>query len=198
VELFTSQSCSSCPPADKVLRELSQREDVITLGCHVTYWNHLHWRDTLSLAECTGLQRDLAQAKGSHRVYTPQTVINGDQETVGSNRGTVQRMINRAAILPKIHISRSTSGFDFMLPAIKSGTYDLFVLEVGEVHTQSIPTGENRGRTVEYSSPVRSITALGEWDGKADSIMQEDFASKHSIVILARDKRGRIHAAGRL
>ena len=96
VELFTSQSCSSCPPADRNLGKLSENPNVIALGFHVTYWNHLHWEDTLSNEFSTKRQRSYAAAFRNGRVYTPQMVVNGEQEFVGSNGSKVNAALKKA------------------------------------------------------------------------------------------------------
>src|SRR5258708_19012238 len=89
VELFTSQACSSCPPADALLRELSRRSDVIALGFHVAYWDGPGWKDPFSSASSTERQRSYARLFGQHQVYTPQMVVNGAREMVGSHRQRV-------------------------------------------------------------------------------------------------------------
>src|ERR1700736_1842766 len=89
VELFTSQGCSSCPPADALLAELAQRPDVIALGFHIDYWDDLGWKDPLSSPAATARQRDYARQFGRRQVYTPQLVVDGAEEAVGSDRAAV-------------------------------------------------------------------------------------------------------------
>src|SRR5271170_2270724 len=89
VELFTSQGCSSCPPADAVLAELAPRKDVLALGFHVDYWNSLGWKDPLSTQGATQRQHDYATQFGRREVYTPQVVVDGERQAVGSNRDAV-------------------------------------------------------------------------------------------------------------
>ena len=105
VELFTSQGCSSCPPADAFLGDLARRDDVLPLSYHVDYWNYLGWSDPFSSAEATERQRSYRRVLGKRYVYTPQMVINGNAEAVGSGRGKVLRLIERARSMPSLDIS---------------------------------------------------------------------------------------------
>src|SRR6185503_15802437 len=98
VELFTSQGCSSCVPADAYFADLAKRKDVVALSLHVDYWDYLGWRDTLSDPANTERQRHYAAARGSSRVYTPQMVINGSADFVGSDRGDVDAAIERSSL----------------------------------------------------------------------------------------------------
>ena len=173
VELFTSQSCSSCPPADAVLDELDHRDNIIALGCHVTYWDHLDWKDTLSQPFCTQRQRAYAAARGSGRVYTPQMVVNGQVEFIGSNRGKAVQEVNKAAkagAIRPITITRSGPGtLRVTLPHLGPGAprQTLWLLTYRNKHSQSIGSGENRGRTVAYVNPVSALAPLDTWDGQA-------------------------------
>src|ERR1700735_2309357 len=96
VELFTSQGCSSCPPADAVLAELAPRKDVLALGFHVDYWDSLGWKDPLSTPGATGRQNEYAAQFGRHEVFTPQIVIDGQRQAVGSNRNAVLQAITQS------------------------------------------------------------------------------------------------------
>lgn len=170
-ELFTSQSCSSCPPADEVLGELAAIDNVIALGCHVTYWDHLNWKDTLSLPACTERQRAYAREQGSNRVYTPQMVINGRAEFVGSNRFDAQRRLDAAKgqVLP-LALEWMNGALSVSLPALKRPAQTeltLWLAAIGPDRTQSIRSGENRGRTLHYVHPVSALAPIGTWDGQA-------------------------------
>ena len=201
VELFTSQSCSSCPPADRVLGELAQKDNVIVLSCHVTYWNHLHWEDTLSRKFCTDRQRDYARVKGKRGAYTPQAVINGDTETVGSRRGHVNKLVDTATPIQKIDISPDQNALNITLPDLKDDDYKLLLFTFGGGHTQSIPSGENRGRTVTYTNPVSDLDNLGRWNGDTQIKTHKlGFGSAPSggYAVIAQDRQGIIHAAGQL
>jgi hypothetical protein len=178
VELFTSQGCSSCLPADAFLGELSQRPDVIALSLHVDYWDYLGWRDTLGSPDCAQRQREYARRRGDRQVYTPQAVINGQAEVIGSDRQGVLEAIAGQA--------REQS---FIPVAITGGKREL-VIEVAAAPGERLPheatvwvvsvvpevvidirRGENAGRTVAYSNVVRKIMPVGMWHGQALSLM---------------------------
>lgn len=175
VELFTSQSCSSCPPADAVLGELADHNNIIALGCHVTYWDHLDWKDTLSLPACTQRQRDYAAQMGSNQVYTPQMVVNGHVEFVGSRRSTAMREVGKAAHSLKavraIALNRSGDTLTAQLPPLGFGVapQTLWLAPIAKPRTQAIKSGENRGRTVTYTNPVAALVNAGAWNGQAET-----------------------------
>ena len=166
-ELFTSQSCSSCPPADKVLTLLDKQDNVIALSCNVTYWNHLHWKDTLSQEFCTERQRQYARDFESRRVYTPQLVINGTHEMVGSRGRAVEKTVKKEqGKLKNIDLSLENNQLVIRLPETPGNdSYALVLMTYGDDHTQDIPSGENRGRTVDYTNPVTNLKSIGTWDG---------------------------------
>jgi hypothetical protein len=175
VELFTSQSCSSCPPADKVLGELSSIPNVIALGCHVTYWDQLNWKDTLSLPACTQRQRTYAGQMDLRQVYTPQMVVNGRAEFVGSNRSQALSAVKNAANAPNalktITLTRAGDALTAQLPQLATDQprQTLWLMPIGEKHTQAIRSGENGGLTVTYNNPVAALSDAGAWDGKAET-----------------------------
>ncbi|NQZ14263.1 MAG: DUF1223 domain-containing protein [Alphaproteobacteria bacterium] len=203
VELFTSQSCSSCPPADKILGQLSKNKNVIALSCHVTYWNYLHWKDTLSTEECTNRQRDYARTLQKRGPYTPQMLINGTHDVVGNRSGEINRLINKVqkkeAVAP---IGLQLNGEELLIhfPDTQSETLKLPLFIYGDQHTQSIPSGENRGRTVSYTNPVSEVRSLGLWDGRQQTITVPTTDKAHGYAILAQEKNGygKVIAAGKL
>jgi len=205
VELFTSQSCSSCPPADKLLGELSENKNIIALSCNVTYWNHLHWEDTLSQDFCTRRQRDYTRSLKSRGPYTPQMVINGVYDVVGNQTGQVNKIIHKAFqdnhVLP-IRIINNEGVLDITLPQKEglSSPVALLLISHANKHTQKIPIGENTGRTVSYTNPVTAITPLGTWDGEAKRISYEIKENAAGYVIIAQTQNGSgdIIAAGQI
>ena len=202
VELFTSQSCSSCPPADKVLGELSQNANVIALGYHVTYWNHLHWVDTLSMEESTELQREVNGAKNSSRIYTPQLVVNGREDFVGYQRSKIFNHIskNKITIRP-IKITNNNDSLSLNIPKLPNLYPNLNLMIVGfdNTHTQKILRGENRGLTAAYSNPVDNIKYVRNWNGKSGEInIPISKPSKGYAVIIRSGKGGEIVAAGQV
>lgn len=199
VELFTSQSCSSCPPADQNLAALAENPNIIPLSFHVTYWNHLHWEDTLSREFSTQRQRNYSRSFGNGRVYTPQMVVNGRREFVGSNRARVNDALNQARSLERIDIQKDGEALAITLPTIESGEYDLWIAGVKNEHTQSIPSGENRGRTVTYKNAVLTFQSGGAWDGSAQTktvkIKPSDRAD-HYVILAQKIGYGSIVASG--
>ncbi len=207
LELFTSQSCSSCPPADKILNKLANdNSNIIALSCNVTYWNHLHWEDTLSKQFCTERQRSYAHSFNSKRVYTPQIVINGQHEMVGSREGAIKNTINKESLnkaIKPILLSLSGDNLEIKLPeTLGNDSYALLLIPHDAKHTQAIPSGENRGRTVQYTNPVQNIISLGTWDGTGKKITYDvsNINNAKGFVVLAQKNgiTGPITAAGKI
>ncbi len=202
VELFTSQGCSSCPPADKILGALSQNENIITLGCHVRYWDRPEWKDTLSHDYCDMRQHGYAGLKNSKRVYTPQMIVNGKDEFVGSHSSKVKAALKRAQDNPiqAITLKADASTIQFTLPAVQQASYRIWAYGYKNNVYQSIGNGENSGRKVTYTTPVNSYTNLGSWNGDATIHSFEKPAEDiDGIAILAqKNGYGEIVAAGKL
>lgn len=169
VELFTSQGCSSCPPADRLLVELARDPDVIALSLPVDYWDYLGWKDTLAQAAFSARQRSYASARGDRQVYTPQAVVNGVTASVGSDRAEIARAIGRGAL--PVAITARESGAKLAIevgaasgPAPKGEVWLLPVIRARQV---AIGRGENRGHAVSYANVVRGLTRVGAWTGAA-------------------------------
>jgi hypothetical protein len=168
VELFTSQGCSSCPPADRLLGELAGRTDVIALAYHVDYWNNLGWHDRFSFADATARQRAYARALALSSVYTPQMVVDGARDVVGSDRAEVMAALagKRDGVAPAL--AAADGRLTVSLPALEGGA-DAAVTLVGfarEAETK-VARGENAGRTLREFDIVRAVHSLGSWDGAA-------------------------------
>jgi hypothetical protein len=175
VELFTSQGCSSCPPADRFLGELARRPDVLPLSLNVDYWDYLGWRDTLGSSEFTKRQRDYAQRRGDGQVYTPQIVIDGGRHFVGSKKKEVLKAIGEAeAGGPKtVEMSLREHGDETVVeiaaapePALRRDS-TVWVLTVKPRVSIEIERGENTGRTIDYTNVVRRMMPAGMWNGDA-------------------------------
>lgn len=175
VELFTSQGCSSCPPADKFLGELARRPGVLPLSLNVDYWDYLGWRDTLGSAEFTKRQRDYAQRRGDGQVYTPQIVIDGSRHIVGSQKQDVLKAIDRieAEGLPTVEMSLREHGDETVIDVAAAPDQALrqdatvWVLTVKPKISITIERGENTGRTIDYTNVVRRMMPAGMWSGDA-------------------------------
>jgi hypothetical protein len=198
VELFTSQSCSSCPPADAFLTDLAQeRPDVLPLAFHVTYWNGLGWKDPFSFEAATARQRDYARSLGDRQVYTPEMVVNGARAFVGSDRTQGLAEISKAARSAGMHIPlHLTRDGQTLVIAVGPGTDHATILLVGfdPEHRTPIGRGENSGRTLLESNIVRSLTVAGQWTGSATEVREAVPAGEHFAVMLQSDD-GRILSA---
>ena len=196
VELFTSEGCSSCPPADEVLSKLDKTQflqgiEVIALGEHVDYWNKLGWIDPYSSAEFSTRQSRYADAFGQESVYTPQMVVDGHDEFVGGNLSKAREAIMRAGRLPKAKIelllasgSNETSK-DLQLsihirdiPQVTTGDTADVLLAITESSLRSaVSRGENAGRYLRHSAVVRSLAVLGNINNGQQSFEAESTAS---------------------
>jgi hypothetical protein len=169
VELFTSQGCSSCPPADKLLGDLAKRPDVIALTLAVDYWDYLGWKDTLAKHGHSLRQKAYAKVRGDGKMFTPQVVLNGSAMAVGNDEDALDGALASAAV-PRVPVAIATA--DGKL-AVKVGTGTMAGAGHGEVWlcplasdvSVKIGRGENEGSTMTYHNVVRGWTRLGEWNG---------------------------------
>jgi hypothetical protein len=174
VELFTSQGCSSCPPADQLMGELQKRDDVVALSFNIDYWDYIGWRDTLASHENTLRQQAYEKVLPSHRVYTPQMVIDGVQDVVGNQRRDALDVVDKRAKETRgkrIPIAISQAG-DTVQVRIAAGPAPAQAATVWLAHTLSsravnIAKGENSGRVITYYNVVRDFSAIGKWSGQA-------------------------------
>jgi hypothetical protein len=171
VELFTSEGCSSCPPADRLLAAYASQPDVIALGEHVDYWDDLGWKDRFSSAAVTDRQRVYAASFGIGSIYTPEMVIDGRAEAIGSDDGAVRRAIAQAARAPhgRVQIGVEASGRDALavsveaaeLPVPGRGDHDEAVVAITEDRLSTdVRRGENHGRVLAHTAVVRALTVL--------------------------------------
>jgi len=166
VELFTSQGCSSCPPAEKYVSELAQRPEVLALTFHVDYWDELGWRDRYSSPEATRRQRDYAEFMGSRSVYTPQAIVDGNRDFVGSNRAAIDSALQEARTGVPVSISIHGANVVVDIGAqAHAAPSDVVLVAYLRAATTSIGRGENAGRTIQESNIVRSFRRIGRWQG---------------------------------
>ena len=205
VELYTSQSCSSCPPADKILQGLVENENLIILSCHVSYWNRMNWVDTLSREFCDIRQHGYASLTAGKRIYTPQMVINGIDTFVGSRADQVKSALIKGkneGVQP-ITISTSEDLINFELPAAAEkwgNDFRLWMYGYKKETVQDIGNGENSGKIVKYVNAAITYDNLGAWEGAAVSkSVQTPQDDIDGVVIFAQaGGYGRIIAAGKL
>jgi hypothetical protein len=169
VELFQSQGCSSCPPANANLIALSQRPDVLALSFGVTYWDQLGWKDTFASPQYTARQWDYARALRHDNVFTPQVVVNGRLDGVGAQPGEIEQLIRRAE-RPSGPALSIASG-EVMIGAAAKPTHgaDVWLVRYDPRIVQvAIRRGENGGRTLPHRNVVRELVRLGAWNGQAE------------------------------
>ncbi|MGS2718644.1 DUF1223 domain-containing protein [Eionea flava] len=215
IELFTSQGCHSCPPADAFLGELAESDHVIALSCHVTYWNYLGWKDTFSLPFCNNRQRQYQHVlKGGERgVYTPQMIINGRYGVVGSRQRKVNEVIaadhqyerSLQAIQLTTRQRAQEQQLQVMLPALPSSSqhqeWQLFLFGTSGEHAIPIASGENAGKHLPYINPVEHIVNKGPWNGDSKNIewsLPNAPQVREWLVLAQQWPLGEIVAAGRI
>lgn len=212
VELFTSQGCSSCPPADKLLAKLAKRDDIIALTMPVDYWDYLGWKDTLAKSQFSNRQRSYARTRGDRQVYTPQVVVNGVVHAVGSRAYEVDTAINKsrrelAKRLVPVSMRLKDKKIIIQLGSapealeVRKGKLWLAVIE--QKINVSIERGENHGKQITYSNVVRSLKPIGEWSGKSTTLQfdKSDFMVKGSdgcTILLQQGNSGPIIGAAEL
>ncbi|WP_166416064.1 DUF1223 domain-containing protein [Cochlodiniinecator piscidefendens] len=204
LELYTSQGCSSCPPADEIFLDYAERDDVIALALHVDYWDYLGWRDAFSDVAYSNRQRYIVQARGERTVYTPQAIIGGNDLLIGSNRRAVANSIERHAARENgvsLEIARSgnTVRLSTNIAAPSAGNYDVHVVRYTPYEEVSIRAGENRGRTISYANIVTSWETVNVWNGRNPLSLTADVSGNDPIVVILQEENyGSILAASRI
>ena len=200
VELFTSQGCSSCPPADELLTALTRRGDVLPLAFHVTYWNALGWRDPYSFEAATERQAQYATRLGGGS-YTPEIVVDGRHAMVGSRRDEVEAAIGTGPDdNVEASVTRTGTGVSVTLGnGLRRGRHSGRVLLIGfdPHHRTPVGRGENGGRTLLEANIVRSMTVIGEYLGSSMTISAPRGAGE-DLAVLVQAPDGAIIAAARL
>jgi hypothetical protein len=188
VELFTSQGCSSCPPADVVLGELAQRDDVIALSLHVDYWDYIGWKDSFASREMTARQRGYARSLGATGVYTPQAVVGGLAHAVGSDRAALNALLAKAKRNAALALAVERDGPDLVLrlPAADPVTATVWLVEFDARHEVTIARGENAGRKLAYHNVVRRLEKLGAWNGGAQTLRLPQLSPERSGAVLVQ------------
>jgi hypothetical protein len=172
VELFTSQGCSSCPPANANLAVLARRPDVLALSFGVTYWDNLGWKDTFASSAYTTRQRDYAHGLRHDNVWTPQMVVNGRLDVVGTNIGEIDAAARRARPLaPQPALTLSASAVSLGAAPHKGAPAQVWLVRY-DPNTVQVPVrrGENTGKTLPHTNIVRELTKLGVFDGRAETL----------------------------
>jgi hypothetical protein len=190
VELFTSQGCSSCPPANANLIELSKRDDVLALSFAVTYWDRLGWKDVFGREEYTARQYTYAPALGERGPFTPQMVINGRASLVGNRLGEVEAGIAAAASLDGPAITLSADRVE-IAAGNATGPADIWLVRYDpNVVEVPVARGENTGRTLPHTHVVHALERLGQWDGRALTLAVEKPDAGLSTAVLLQLPQG--------
>ncbi len=205
VELFSSQGCSACPPADALLAELATRDDVIALGLHVDYWDYIGWADTFASPQFTRRQYAYARAAGRNMVYTPQMIIGGSERVMGNEPMQVADLImsHRDVEYPvRISLSRADAQLTVRAEATMAlPEYPMIVqiVRYDPMQTVEITRGENAGNTITYANIVTEWTRIGEWTGEAPfSLSLADAGDDPVVAIVQMAGPGAILGAARL
>lgn len=200
VELFTSQGCSSCPPADALLTRLQQADpDLLPLDLHVTYWDRLGWKDPFSFAAVTARQREYSAGFGQNSVYTPQLVVDGRYQAVGSDAEAVRQAIARAraaAAAVPLSLVQDAGGLRVRAGA-GAGRGTLLLVGFDRTHTTPVRNGENDGRTLTETNVVRALVPAGAWSGQAVELAAP-WPGGERVAVLLQGDDGRILGAATL
>jgi hypothetical protein len=178
VELFTSQGCSSCPAADKIIGELARDPSIVALSMPIDYWDYLGWKDTLADARFSARQKAYSRMRGDREVYTPQVVVNGAVHVIGSDRAGIEGAIDdtkRVEGVMSVPVSMTLAGKQINVsvaassrgPAAMHG--EIWIGSISKAIPIAIGRGENRGREVTYYNVVRNLLKVGDWNGSSGS-----------------------------
>ncbi|HVZ04903.1 DUF1223 domain-containing protein [Hyphomicrobium sp.] len=206
VELFTSQGCSSCPPADAVLKKLAEDPSIIALSLPVDYWNYLGWKDTFASPRNSERQRNYARARGDGAIYTPQAIINGEVHVNGASEAGIEKAIKTtAATAGPQHIPvrfwQERNTLNFALGGEEPGhaprEATIWLGVVQSSGTVDIKQGENQGKKLTYTNIVRELTPIGIWKGQPMQVQLPRAALMQAevqkiVVLLQEDRSGPI------
>jgi hypothetical protein len=208
LELFTSQGCSSCPPADALLRKLAERDDIIALSLPVSYWDHLGWKDTLAKEAFNNRQYRYAQARGDRDVYTPQMVVNGLTHVIGSRHEAIESALAKTAkqLLPvtvPVTVRSQNGAIEIETGAAPAGSTErlgqIWVVCYKKSVDVAIRRGENTGRSISYTNVAREWLPAGKWKGEPAHfkvrIPRGESFDSIAVLLQADDSRGMIGAA---
>lgn len=200
VELFTSQGCSSCPPADALFGDFATADDIVALAYHVDYWDYLGWKDTLGSHRNTRRQRAYAGSLDGS-VYTPQVVVNGRRDVIGSHgvtiRGALKKMAGTAdGLTVDVDVTETDTSIMISVGDAAGGATEAEVVLARFIPRQRVQVtrGENRGRTIDYRNSVTGLQIVGMWHGKAAryELPRDVIASEEGCAVLLQvfDEQG--------
>ena len=203
VELYTSQGCSSCPPADAYFhKELAKRDDVIALALHVDYWDYIGWKDSFASPAYTARQKSYARASGHRSVYTPQMIVNGKDHVVGTHPEKVEKLIERhrgQTGSVALTLKRQGNRIAIAATAAQQQPMQVHVVRYKPEEKVSIKRGENAGRMVTYGNIVNDWKVVADWNGSTPLKIEARAKGDGPVVVLIQQANGGpILAAGRL
>jgi hypothetical protein len=203
VELFTSQGCSSCPPADSILADIARMDGVIALALHVDYWDYIGWPDSFAAPTHTQRQEAYARTAGEKMIYTPQIIVNGMDRVVGGDAMAVMERVHaHADATTPIDLRLSREGGQVRIeaePVLLAHPLEVQVVRYLPQDEIAITGGENAGLTMAYHNIVTSWDTAGTWDGAEPLSMAVPADGPEPVVIILQEPGpGRIRAAARL
>jgi hypothetical protein len=178
VELFTSQGCSSCPPADKLLGDLAKDPSVIVVSMPIDYWDYLGWKDTLADPRFSARQRAYSRMRGDREVYTPQAVVNGEVHVIGSDRDAIEAAIEKTgqgAGVMSVPVSTTIDEHALTVSVAAATDHEphkrgeVWICSISHAVPIAVGRGENQGRELTYYNVVRNLTKIGDWNGSSGS-----------------------------
>lgn len=203
VELYTSQGCSSCPPADALLKQLADMDGVIPLSLHVDYWDYIGWPDGFAKAAHSARQEAYARAAGEHMVYTPQMIVNGTDRVLGGDAlAVMERLQAHSGALTPVRLELSRKGGELAIEARAEAALPPLLVQLVRYRpeaTVAIEGGENAGHTLDYANVVTDWQVVGEWSGEGPLALTVPLpGDEPAVVILQEEGPGPIRAAARL
>ena len=198
LELFTSQGCSSCPPADELAAELATDPSLVVISVPVDYWDYLGWKDSLASPAHSARQRAYARVRGDRQVYTPQIVVNGSTHVLGSDRAAIERAVaqtDRLASVMSVPLLVAVDGnnLNIRIGATKDrGAAEVWLCPLQRAVQVEIGRGENRGHTITYTNVVRHWLKLGDWSGSEVhwSVPLAGITADHSDAVAVMIQQG--------
>lgn len=205
IELFTSEGCSSCPPAEANLGRLADRDDIIALAYHVDYWDYIGWADPFASPEHTKRQRAYAHTLKNRTIYTPQMVFQGVFDTPGSRSGQIEDGYKAAQKVPRIPVSLAMGDGGILDIQIGDGVANdanILLVTYTQRATSEVTRGENAGKFLEHRNVVKTVEKIGHWNDAAVNLTHiQPSASGEAIgcaVLLQERAGGRIIGAAAL
>ena len=197
VELFTSQGCSSCPPANANLIKVKDRPGVLALSFNVTYWDYLGWKDTFGREEFTQRQVSYEPSLGRSGPFTPQVVVNGDADTVGARSGEIEHLISSSGLTQGPSLSLANGKISIGAGKAPNGRADIWLVRYRQgVVEVPVARGENTGRTLPHANVVHALKKLGSWNGEATTLpLPADSGGLSTAVLVQSPGGGPILAA---